>query len=177
MTPALAGDLVEGAVGLPYLPGGSDHAAVFVGVGVAEHDFLLVVPGFEQRLVGGGGPEGAHDGGAIAEVFDGFEERDGLQAGVGVVGIGGAFDADSPEAGEPDNVEDVFGGGGATDDVAREGFGHEGALEFGDGAEGREDFGGLRSEGGGRVRLSGEDSGTSEEIRGFFAPLRMTPPT
>ncbi len=49
---ALAGDLMQRAVGLPYLPGAGDHAAVFVGVGVAEHDLLLPVPGFEQRLVG-----------------------------------------------------------------------------------------------------------------------------
>ena len=54
---AVAGYLVEGAVGFVDLPGAGDHAAVFVGVGVAEHDLLLVVPGFEQRLVGIAGPE------------------------------------------------------------------------------------------------------------------------
>ena len=42
---ALPGDLVEGAVGLPDLPGAGDHAAILVGVGVAEHDLLAAVPG------------------------------------------------------------------------------------------------------------------------------------
>ena len=79
---ALAGDLVERAVGLPDLPGAGDHAAVLVGVGVAEHDLLLMVPGFEQRLVGVAGPELAHDGGGVLQVFDGLEERDGLEAGI-----------------------------------------------------------------------------------------------
>ena len=46
---AVAGDLVEGAVGLPDLPGAGDHAAVLVGVGVAEHDLLVVVPGLLRR--------------------------------------------------------------------------------------------------------------------------------
>ena len=41
---ALAGDLVERAVGLVDLPGAGNHAAVLVGVGVAEHDLLLMVP-------------------------------------------------------------------------------------------------------------------------------------
>ncbi len=79
---ALAGDLVQGAVGLVDLPGAGDHAAVFVGVGVAEHDLLVAVPGFEQWLVGFAGPELAHDGGGVLKVFDGLEERDGLEAGV-----------------------------------------------------------------------------------------------
>ena len=86
---ALGGDLVQRAMRLPYLPCAGDHAAVLVGVGVAEHDFLLVVPGFEQRLVGGGGPELAADGGRVAQVADGLEERDGLQAGVPASFAGG----------------------------------------------------------------------------------------
>src|SRR5208283_5071216 len=79
---ALVGHLMQRAVRLPYLPSAGDHAAVLVGVGVAKHDLLLMVPGGEQRFVRGGGPELAADGGSVAQVFDGFEERDGLQAGV-----------------------------------------------------------------------------------------------
>ena len=117
---AVAGDLVEGAVGLVDLPGAGDHAAVFVGVGVAEHDLLAVVPGFEQGLVGFAGPELAHDGGGVLEVFDGLEERDGLEAGVGSPSVG--FDVDAAEAGEPEDVEDVFGAGGSADDVLADGL-------------------------------------------------------
>ncbi len=79
---AVAGYLVEGAVGFVDLPGAGDHAAVFVGVGVAEHDFLMVVPAFEEGFVGFAGPELAHDGGCVLEVFDGLEEGDWLEAGV-----------------------------------------------------------------------------------------------
>ena len=152
---ALAGDFMEGAVGLPDLPGAGDHAAIFVGVGVAEHDFLLVIPGREQRLVDVGGPELAADGGRVLQVFDGLEEGDGLQAGVGVGGIVGAFDADAAEAGEPEDVEDIFGGGGAADDVAGERFGWEVAFELRDGAEGGEDLGGLGGERGRELEVGG----------------------
>ena len=65
--------------------------------------------------------------------------------------VDGGFDADSAEAGEPEDVEDVFGAGGAADDVLADGFGGVGLLEFGDGAEGVEDFGGLFAQGGGSV--------------------------
>ena len=47
---ARAGYLMQRAMRLPYLPCAGDHAAILVGVGVAEHDFLLVVPGREQGL-------------------------------------------------------------------------------------------------------------------------------
>src|SRR5438067_1009870 len=141
---------MESAVGLPYLPGGGDHAAVFVGVGVAEHDFLAMVPGFEQGLVGFGAPEGAADGGRILEIFDGLEEGDRLQARIRIVGAAcgsaAALDADSAEAREPEDVENVVGRGGAADDVAWESFGDVVALKLRDGAEGGEDFGGLRRE-------------------------------
>ena len=119
-----------------------------------------MVPGREQGLVGGGGPELAADGGSVAQVFDGLEERDRLQAGIGIVGTAGwaaaAFDADPGEAREPEDVEHIFRGGGAADDVARERFGNVEALEFGDGAEGVEDLAGLRGEGGGKLEGVGE---------------------
>ena len=110
-------------------------------------------------MVGGGGPELTADGGRVAQVFDGFEERDGLEAGVGAVGTAvwaaAAFDADTAETREPEDVEDIFGGGGSADDVAGEGFGDVDALQFGDGAEGVEDFAGLRGEGGRKGEVVG----------------------
>ncbi len=98
---AVAGYFVEGAVGFVDLPGAGDHAAVFVGVGVTEHDLLMVVPTFQEWAVCFAGPELAHDGGGVLEVFDGFEEGDGLEAGVVdlAVGIEGGLDFDSAEAG------------------------------------------------------------------------------
>ena len=101
---------------------------------------------FEQRLVGVAGPELAHDGGRVLEVFDGLEERDGLQAGVSEGRV--ALDLDAAEASEPEDVEDISAHGGSADDVLADGFGGVGLLELGDGAEGVEDFGGLRGEGG-----------------------------
>ena len=39
------GHLMQGLMGLINLPGTGKHAAVFIGVGVTEHDLLLTVPG------------------------------------------------------------------------------------------------------------------------------------
>ena len=116
---AFAGNFVERAVGLVDLPCAGDHAAILVGVGVAEHDFLLVVPGFEKRLVGVAGPKLAHDGGRVLKVFDGLEERHGLKTGVVVL----SFDANSAETGEPKDVEHVLRAGRSADDVLPDGFG------------------------------------------------------
>ena len=127
----VAGGFVEGAVGFEDFPGAGDHASVLVGVGVAEHDFLGMAPGVEEWLVSWARPEFAADGGGVLEVFDGLEEGDGLEARVWILLAGdtfGSFDPDSAEAGEADYVEDVFGGGGAGDDIAGEGLGGEGAL-------------------------------------------------
>ncbi len=48
-------------------PRAGEHAAVFVGVGVAEHDFLPASPGIEQSLIFRMAPQAAHDGGGSAE--------------------------------------------------------------------------------------------------------------
>ncbi len=48
-------------------------------------------------------------------------------------------------------MEDVFGAGGAADDVLADGLGGVSLLEFGDGAEGVKDFGGLFGQGLGEV--------------------------
>ena len=103
----------------------------------------------EQGLIGVAGPELAHDGGGVLEIFDVLEQRDGLQAGVAEGSV--ALDLDAAEAREPEHVEDVFGDGRSADDVLLDGFGSVGLLELGDGAEGVEDLGGLRSEGGRKV--------------------------
>ena len=137
---AITGDLVEGTVGFVDLPGAGDHAAVLVGVGVAEHDFLAVVPGLEEGLIDVAGPDLAHDGGRVLEVFNGFEEGDGLEAWVGVCRVVGGFDLDSSETGEAEDVEDVFGAGGSANNVEADGLGSVGVLEFRDGAEGFDDF-------------------------------------
>ncbi len=50
---------------------------------------------------------------------------------------------DAAKTGEADDVENVLGGGGSADHVARERLRHIGALEFSDGAEGVEYLGGL----------------------------------
>ncbi len=60
----------------------------------------------------------------------------------------GGLDLYAAESGQGDDVEAVLGGCGSADDVEADGLGGEGLLEFGDGAEGGEDLGGLRGEGG-----------------------------
>ncbi len=53
--------VVQLAMGFVELPCAGEHASVFVGVGVAQHDFLPSSPGIEQRLILGMTPDGAHD--------------------------------------------------------------------------------------------------------------------
>ncbi len=62
---ALARHLVQGAMGAKDLPGAGEHAAVFVGVGVAQHDLLPVVPAVEQLAVVSAGPESRQMAGAL----------------------------------------------------------------------------------------------------------------
>ena len=78
----LARHHVQIAMGAEDLPRGGQHAAVFVRVGVAEHDLLPVVPGVEQLAIVGPAPKLAADGGRVAQVFNGFEERHRHQAGI-----------------------------------------------------------------------------------------------
>ena len=86
------------------------------------------------------GPELAHDRGSVLEVFDGLEERDGLEAGI----VAGRLPhANSAETGEPEDVKHIFGAGRSADDVLADGFGGVGLLQLGDGAEGVENLGGL----------------------------------
>ena len=70
------------AMSFVEFPRAGEHAAVFVGVGVPEHDFLPASPGIEQRLIFGIAPEAAHDGAGGAERVDGFEQRHRHQAGI-----------------------------------------------------------------------------------------------
>ncbi len=70
------------AMRLIEFPRAGEHAAVFVGVGVAEHDFLPASPGIEQRLISGIAPEAAHDAAGGAQRINGFEQRHGHQAGI-----------------------------------------------------------------------------------------------
>ena len=48
---ALARGAMQVAMGLVQLPDAGQHAAVFVGIGIAQHDFLPASPGIEQRLI------------------------------------------------------------------------------------------------------------------------------
>ncbi len=62
-------------------------------------------------------------------------------------------------------MEDVFGAGGSADDVLADGLGGVGLLEFGDGAEGVEDFGGLVTQGGRQSeRLIGLDGSPGRDL-------------
>ena len=55
-------------------------AAVFVGIGIAEHDFLNVVAALQQVAVPFVAEHGFHDGAGVFEGFDGFEEGDDVDA-------------------------------------------------------------------------------------------------
>jgi len=62
-------------LGPVQLPVAGEDAAVFVAVGVAQHDVLLGAAALHQRGNAGQGVKLAHDGCGIAQVFDGLEQR------------------------------------------------------------------------------------------------------
>src|SRR5262249_36702922 len=63
-------NLMQFAMGFVQLPSAGEHTAVFVGVGVAEHDFLPAPPGIEQWLIVGTSPQAAHDAAGGAQGID-----------------------------------------------------------------------------------------------------------
>ena len=72
----LVEQLDEGDLGTVELPGTREHAAVLVGVGVAEHDVLLGTAALNHVADAGQRVELAHDGRRNAQVADGLEQRD-----------------------------------------------------------------------------------------------------
>ncbi len=63
---AFARHVVQRAVRLEDLPGAGNHAAILVGVAVAQHHFLGAAPAFQQRSVACGRPKLAADGRRVA---------------------------------------------------------------------------------------------------------------
>src|SRR5258708_34317287 len=122
---AFAGNFVECAVSLVDLPRTRDHAGVFVRIGVAEHDLLVPVPGFQKRSISFAGPKLAHDGGRVLKVFDGLEEGNGLEAGIGILTVGPGrcgLDANPSEAGKPKKRKHIFAPVGSANDILPHGF-------------------------------------------------------
>ncbi len=91
------------AMRLVEFPRAGQHAAVFVGVGVAEHDFLPASPGIEQRLVFGIGPQATHDAARGPQRFDGLEQRNRHQPGIVV----GTCDPDAERFRKPNNRQHI----------------------------------------------------------------------
>ncbi len=63
-------------LGLVELPAGSQEAAVLVGIGVAEHDLVLVATAGDQCAISRQPEDAVHGDGAFLQVLDGFEQRD-----------------------------------------------------------------------------------------------------
>ena len=140
MDVALARHLMQGTVRLPNLPGGGDHAAILVGVGVAEHDLLLASPAFKQGLVCLRGPEFPANFRRVLQVLNRFKKRCNQQSRV----VLRALRRDASQAREPQRAQHVFRTGGTGDDVLADALRIARALDHGDRAEGVDDLGGHR---------------------------------
>ena len=66
--------------GLVERPLAGDIAAVFVAVGITEHDFLAVFAAGEQGLVPVYAEQGVHHAYAVFQGFDGFKQRHDVDA-------------------------------------------------------------------------------------------------
>src|SRR5580698_8154268 len=133
------------------LPSAGEHAAIFIGVGVTEHDFLTVVPCGEEPAIVGAAPEFTADLRCIAQIFNGFEEWNRHEARVAF----GAFDADTAETSETDDGENVVDTGGAADDVLANGLRRAASLGFSNSAKSFEHAGRFFRETGGQRRRHG----------------------
>ena len=135
---ALARYLVQGAVGAEDLPGAGEHAAVFVGVGISQHDLLRIAPGLQQPAIAGRLPQLAADGRRVAQIFNGFEQRNRHQARVGAT----ALHAHAAQPRKPNHIEHIFGARSAADHVVTNGFRSGRCFQLGNRAEGIDHVGG-----------------------------------
>ncbi len=85
---ALSCRLLQIPLRLVNLPGTGQHAAVLVGIGIAEHDLLAAPPGIEERPVISGAPQLAADGRPIAQIRDGLKQRHRHQPRIATAFIG-----------------------------------------------------------------------------------------
>ena len=154
----LARHHVQVAMGAEDLPRAGQHAAVFVGVGVAEHDLLPVVPGGQELAIVGTAPQLAANGRRVAQVFDRFEERHRHQAGI-EPGLRPILQRDAAEPRQAHHGQHIFHRCGAADDVLANGFGRAAVLDFGDDAEGFKHAGGLSGEAAGQRGRDGVGDG------------------
>ena len=111
---ALAGRRVQGAVRFVNLPGARQHAAVFVRVGIAEHHFLMAIPGIEQPRIIRIRPQHAANLRAVAQVFDGFKQRHRHQSRI----ISRCRNRNARQLREPRDRQDIFSRPRAADDIA-----------------------------------------------------------
>ncbi len=108
-----------------------------------------------ELAIVGAAPELAADGGRVAQVFDGFEERHRHQAGIEAGTFACTLHRDAAQPRQPDHGEHIFHRGCAADDVLANGLGRAAVLDFGDDAEGFEHARRLRREAAGQRRRDG----------------------
>ena len=80
----LLAELNQADFGLVEFPAGCDVAAVLVAVGVAEHHFLHAAPAVDESPVLRSGEQAIHDFDAIAQIRDGFEQRNDVDGALTV---------------------------------------------------------------------------------------------
>ena len=127
--------LLRGAMQLTMsfvkFPGAGEHSSIFIRIGVAQHDFLPAPPGLEQRVIFGIAPQAAHDCSRGAKRLDGFEQRDGHQAGI----VYRSCNLHSRSLGETDYSLHILLRFSSADDVVTDRMRGISALQFCDRAE------------------------------------------
>ena len=122
------------AMGFVQLPDAGQHATVFVGIGIAQHDFLPASPGIERRLIVRGSPDPFHHRSRSAQGLNRFEKRHRHQSRV----IRGSRDAHAAGGRQFRDREDVVFRLRSADDVAANRACGIDLLQLGDLAQGVE---------------------------------------
>ena len=100
----LVGRAVQFAMSLVQFPGAGKHPAVFIRVGITEHDFLPASPGIQQGNILRISPEAAHHVGCRAQRVDRFKQRHRHQAWI----IRRSRHLHPASASEPDDIDHVL---------------------------------------------------------------------
>ncbi len=113
-------------------------------------------------------PQFAADGGRIAQVLNGFKQRNRHQAGVAL----SSLHVDTAQAREPNHIQHIFGARSAADHVVANGFGGGGCFQLRDRTKGIDHVGGGCAQ---RRRHRRPAYGVRLPGRGFFQRRGMQP--
>ena len=104
-------------MGAEDLPGAGQHAAVFIGIGIAQHHLLPVVPGGHQLAIVGPAPQLAANLRRTAQILNGFKQRHRHQPWILSRPVARSLHLHSAQPRQPHHGQHIIHRRSAADDV------------------------------------------------------------